>query len=502
MNPCGGHRRAADMAQSSAAEVCRLLVIGPTSRVDLSVPTHVPLTDLMPALLRSLGPDLADRGLEHSGWVVQRLGSPPLDEDLSVAEHELLDGDTVHVRPRSDQIPPLDFDDLIDGVSTGISARSGLWRPRTTHTVSALALVMWLLVALAVPVLAGPHVPTPAAGARGAHGAGGDVFGRPVTVGAVAMLLFVAMVVSGRGQRDRAVTALLGGAVVAFAVEAVVLQVADAHAGAGAGAGAHLPEMLLAGAGVAVLASLLVLVVASVRDTLLPVGLAVTAVALAAAVASELSSAAGLDWTQTAAVMSLLCVAARPAVPMASFKLAGLTLPPLPVEPEDLQDDIDPEPGAQLLARTARADRYMTALHAAGGVVSTAAVLRLALAPGWLPATVALLVGFAQVLAARPMTSTWHRLALGLPAGAGLAAAVLSLPVRSGVLGGGAALPMVLALLLAVIAAACTYTLPRRRLTPIWGRLGDVSHGVALAVSVPLVVGILGGVGFIRSAVG
>ncbi len=491
------------MAQSSAAEVCRLLVIGPTSRVDLSVPTHVPLTDLMPALLRSLGPDLADRGLEHSGWVVQRLGSPPLDEDLSVAEHELLDGDTVHVRPRSDQIPPLDFDDLIDGISTGISARSGLWRPRTTHAVSALALVVWLLVALAVPVLAGPHVPTPAAGARGAHGttdAGGDAFGRPVTVGVVAVLLFVAMVVSGRGQRDRAVTALLGGAVVAFAVEAVVLQVADADAGAGAGA--RLPEMLLAGAGVAVLASLLVLVVASGRDTLLPVGLAVAAMALAAAVAGELSSAAGLDWTQVAAVMALLCVAARPAVPMASFKLAGLTLPPLPVEPEDLQDDIDPEPGAELLARTARADRFMTALHAASGVVSTVAVLRLALAPGWLPAAVALLVGFAQVLAARPMTSTWHRLALGLPAGAGLVAVVLSLPGRSGGLGGGAALPMVLALLLATVAAACAYVLPRRRLTPIWGRLGDWGHATALAVSVPLVVGMLGGIGFIRSVVG
>jgi type VII secretion integral membrane protein EccD len=321
-----------------------------------------------------------------------------------------------------------------------------------------------------------------------------------VTVGVVALLLFVAMVVSGRGQRDRAVTALLGGAVVAFAVEAVVLQVADADAGAGAGA--RLPEMLLAGAGVAVLASLLVLVVASVRDTLLPVGLAVATIALAAAMAGELSSAVGLDWTQTAAVMALLCVASRPAVPMASSKLAGLTLPPLPVEPEDLQDDIDPEPGAELLARTARADRYMTALHAASGVVSTIAILRLALAPGWLPATVALLVGFSQVLSARPMTSTWQRLALGLPAGAGLAAVVLSLPTRSGPLGDGAALPTVLALLLAVVAAAGAYTLPRRRLTPIWGRLGDLGHVTALAISVPMVVGMLGGIEFIRSVVG
>ncbi|MGF7235067.1 MAG: type VII secretion integral membrane protein EccD, partial [Frankia sp.] len=167
------------------------------------MPTHVPLTDLMPAMLRSLGPDLADRGLEHSGWVAQRLGSAPLDEDLSVTEHGLLDGDTVHVRPRSDQIPPLDFDDLIDGVSIGISARSGLWRPRTTRTVSVLVLVAWLVVALLVPLFDGPPA------------AGGGTVSRATAVGAVAVLLFGAVWVASRSARDRVLAALAGVGVVA-----------------------------------------------------------------------------------------------------------------------------------------------------------------------------------------------------------------------------------------------------------------------------------------------
>ncbi|MCL9797361.1 type VII secretion integral membrane protein EccD, partial [Frankia sp. AgKG'84/4] len=141
------------MAGSNTAQVCRLLVVGPTSRVDLSVPTHVPLADLMPAMLRSLGPDLADRGLEHSGWVVQRLGEPPLDEDLCVADHDLLDGDAVHLRPRSDQIPPLDFDDLIDGVATGMRARSGRWRLRTNRAAAMVVLALLLLASLAMPLL-------------------------------------------------------------------------------------------------------------------------------------------------------------------------------------------------------------------------------------------------------------------------------------------------------------------------------------------------------------
>nr|MDT0667190.1 type VII secretion integral membrane protein EccD [Micromonospora sp. DSM 115978] len=136
------------MGQTSTTEVCRLLVVGPTSQVDLSVPTHVPVADLMPALLRGLGPDLADRGLEHSGWVLQRIGEAAFDEDATVADLGLLDGDLVCVRPRSEQFPPLDFDDLIDGVATGMRARSGLWRPRTTRLASLATLAALLATVL------------------------------------------------------------------------------------------------------------------------------------------------------------------------------------------------------------------------------------------------------------------------------------------------------------------------------------------------------------------
>jgi type VII secretion integral membrane protein EccD len=241
VNRLGPPDRADGVGQTSTAEVCRLLVIGPTSQVELSVPTHVPLSDLMPALLRNLGPDLADRGLEHGGWVVQPPGEAPLDEDLSVTDHGLLDGDTLHVRPRSDQIPPLDFDDLIDGVATGIRARSGLWRPRTTRTASALALVAWLVVALLVPLL--DVAPVPAAGtetarAAAAAGAGGGLSGRAVMAGAVALLLLALAAVAGRLARDRVVAALFGGGTVALAAEAAVLAVVDAGPAPGA-AGVH-----------------------------------------------------------------------------------------------------------------------------------------------------------------------------------------------------------------------------------------------------------------------
>jgi len=59
-------------------DLCRLNICGPARRVELAVPAHVPLIDLLPAMIGHLGQNLADAGLEHGGWVLQKLGEPPL----------------------------------------------------------------------------------------------------------------------------------------------------------------------------------------------------------------------------------------------------------------------------------------------------------------------------------------------------------------------------------------------------------------------------------------
>jgi hypothetical protein len=68
-----------------SGEMCRLTICGPSARIELAVPVHVPVADLLPTFLEHLGPELAAAGFEHDGWVLQRLGEPPLDEDLGTA---------------------------------------------------------------------------------------------------------------------------------------------------------------------------------------------------------------------------------------------------------------------------------------------------------------------------------------------------------------------------------------------------------------------------------
>ena len=408
MNSGPKRRRAGDMNQERG-EVCRLLLVGPTSQVDVGVPTHIPLADMMPALLSALGPDLADRGLEHSGWIAQRLGEPALDESRTIADLELLDGEVVHVRPRTDQIPPLAYDDLIDGVSAGIRKRSGLWRPQTTRLVAVLLFAAWLGADLAAMQMWPDHSQ------------------RAALLAVSAALCFVAGFAVTRKLADRVLAGILGAACVSgtvlAAVDAVVRRpsLVGVPAAAGTHLGPVLPGVIFAGASAGTVAALLVAAFVFPRTGWRQVIAGLLTLWLLVATAVALRLQGFLGWTGAAAVLVTLTTALRPVVPTVAFKLAGFALPDMPAEPADLQKNIEPRPSAEVLAGAAAADQFMTALYAALGLASGTAMVWLAAAPGWAAPLAAWLAGAAQILATRAMTSTWHRLALAGPALAAMA---------------------------------------------------------------------------------
>lgn len=465
-------------------ELCRLLVVGPTSQVDVSLPTHIPLADMMPALLSALGPDLADRGLEHSGWIVQRLGGPALDEASTVGDLDLLDGETVHLRPRTDQIPPLAYDDLIDGVSAGIRKRSGLWRPQTARVAALLLLAAWLATGLATARM------------------WPDAARRPVLLGAVAVLCFAGGFAVARRVADRAAAAILGaGSVVGAILAALCAVVPDSVAPHAPLSGdALLPRLILAGAGAGTVAGLLVAAFVYPRTGWRPVGVGVLAGLLLVAGAVALRTQGTLDWTGVAALTVTVTTALRPAVPSLAFKLAGFALPDMPADPADLQKNVEPEPAAEVLARAAAADQFMTALYAALGLVSGAAMVCLAAAPGWAPPLAAWLAAAAQILVTRAMTSTWHRLVLAGPALAAMATWCLTATTGRGPLAAQVALGCCAVL---VVVCGLAARIPAgRRFNPIWGRLGDWAHTATVAALLPAVVVITGVVDLIRARVG
>jgi type VII secretion integral membrane protein EccD len=444
-----------------SGDLCRLTICGPASSVELAVPVHVPLVDLLPALAGHLGGHLADAGLEHEGWVLQRLGDRPLREELSIAALGLHDGDTVHLRPRSAQLPPLDFDDLIDGVASGIAGRHDRWRPEMSrHLLACL---------LAVPLAAG-------AGLLAGHA------GRPAAaLGAgLALLLLACATAASRGLGNRGTARTLGMAAVAYAAIAgaqlPLLHDRMAILPGGSGPG----PVLLAGGAAATAAAVLATILIGGCD---PVLTGLTAFAAVATVAGALASFARIGGVAIAALMLVVVIPLGGAVPVMAFRLTGLRLDPLPTTPAELQENLDPVSGEHVLERTRWADRYMSALYSALGAMAAGCLAVLGLTAGWKAHLVSIDAIVLLMLHARLMVAAWHKLAAVVPAVAGAIILVTAAGLR--------ATPHTrLELLSGVMVAAgllwaAERTLPGRKLVPIWGRLGDLLESLTALALLP-----------------
>ncbi|MFY1616217.1 type VII secretion integral membrane protein EccD [Micromonospora sp. WMMD736] len=453
------------------------MVHGPQRRLEVAVPADVPVADLLPVLLTHLGDGLADAGLAHGGWVLQRLGEPPLAEEDSVASLGLHDGDHVHLRPRSDQIPPVHFDDLADGLATGVRDRSGLWRPEMIRWSALGVLVLVLLLGLVVVALPGPP-PT-----------------RAVAAGLMTLICLGGAFSATRAAGDRGfgLVAALGGIAFAFLAGLIAPDAAQDDAALGFGTANLFAGAVAAGA-VALLVGILI-------GWAGPLVVAVFSAALYATVGAGLAAFLDLPAASAPGVVVALATVLTVPVPLIAFRLARIRLAPLPTEPEHLQEEIDPEPSDVLLVQTARADRFMTGLYLGNGFATTIAMLLLVLADGWASWTLAGLVALVRLLALRPMTSAWHRLALAVPGVLGLALmALLTLadaaPLWRLALVAGA-LPMAGLGLFAIASK-----LPNRRIMPYWGRAGDITQLLSTVAMLPVLLAVLGVYGVARALAG
>ncbi|WP_411142072.1 type VII secretion integral membrane protein EccD [Streptomyces sp. x-80] len=454
------------MSNTITAELSRLVVKAPERTFEIAVPADVPLAELMPSLVHYAAPegaDLDESGLEHGGWVVQRLGADALDEDATPAELGLRDGETLYLRPRREQLPPVHFDDLVDGVAVGMRERADLWRPELTRRL--LLGVAGAVLAAGFAALASAHAPL----LQTAAAAG------------TAVLLLLGAAAASRAVGDSAAGTVLGVAVIPYLALAGWLLPTGPEGPELIGA--RLLAASAAAAGGAVLA------VATVAAAA-PLFCALLLVSLLGALTGVLGLTAGLTLAAAAGPVAVLAVLLGAFVPMLSFRLAGLRLPPLPTNAEQLQEGIEPLSSRDVLDRTAIADRYMTGLYAGTGAVCAASLTALSTGSGWPPFTLGGVLSLLLVLHGRAMNGAWQRLSAVLP---GVYGGVLLM--LAGIWEGGtAARCTVLAVSLVAGAAlvGAAWSIPGRRLIPYWGRAADLLHSLAAAALLPLVLVDLG----------
>ncbi|MFF7758958.1 type VII secretion integral membrane protein EccD [Streptomyces griseorubiginosus] len=468
------------MTDHQVAELCHLTVRGPARTIDLAVPADVPVADLLPTLLRYAGEgtEVEESGLDHGGWVLQRLGERPLDEEGTLKSLDLKDGEVLHLRPHDAALPEVRLDDLVDGIANVTRDRLHGWTPEAGRRL-LLALAVAAL-ALGLGVLAWP---------------GGSPAVRATAAGATGLLLLAGAASAARAVGDRAAGAALGFMAGPFLALAGFL-VPGGDLGGPQGQevfGSRLLAAGAAGAGGAVLA----LAVAAVAA---PLFLGTALVWVCGALAGAAIGVFGLSVDGTAAALAALVVLVGGFVPALAFRLAGMRMPALPGSAQQLQEGIEPYRGRDVATRTELASGWMTALYGATGAVCAGCLAALSLRPNLPEALTTGVLSLLLLLHGRGMVNVPQRMALVLPGALGAGLLVVT---AAGTVGADQR-PLLVAGLLALSAvlAIASWTVPGRRMLPYWGRAAELLHsGLAVAV-LPLTLWTLGVFGALRAISG
>ncbi|MEE1941771.1 type VII secretion integral membrane protein EccD [Streptomyces sp. TRM 70361] len=476
-------------APAAATGFCRVTIVAPDSRIDVALPEDVPVADLYPEILRLSGQTPAE-GAPVGYHLVRRDGGV-LDSARSFAAQRILDGEVLSLRPFAESLPPAVFDDVSDAVASAVSRDRRMWSDDLMRGAGLLGGVVLLVLMAFVLWFADPV----------RH----DMHGLPGVIAAVTGVLLIAFAaVRARVYDDRTCAVALGLAALPHVMiaGAGLLPLAE-------GSGIGRLQFLLGC--VAVLVASVALIAAA------PGGDAPFVAAAFAATVGTLATFTGIlaefSPVETAALCVPVAVGAVAFLPGLSARFArlpvGYTAPRTGALRYDEDPDAAPDTGgpvdADRIAAQARRG-HETLLGLVGGcavvVVAAAAVLGFS-DSGW-GLLLALAAGLGMLMRARLFPYTAQ---VACTLGAGLAAlALLALGLALNppaellqklLAGGGGALDLrTIWLSAALAAAAALFTaigliVPRRGVTPFWGRFLDIAEGFVLLSLVPLCLAVL-----------
>ncbi|MFD8500446.1 type VII secretion integral membrane protein EccD [Amycolatopsis sp. NPDC059657] len=431
--------------------------------VDVALPGDVQLVDLLPSVLSQFGAEWVEQSVDHEGWVAQRLGEPPMPEDKSFTELNLVDGETVYLLPRSAEMAALDYDDLVDGVAERVRADAGQWTPVRTRWMLRAATGVALFSGLGA-LLAGAGAPS--------------LWVLPVSL-AVVLLVCAAAV-------SRALGAVVDGTLLA--------GVGVIYAGTGGWLGAMAidppggPEVWSVLAGVAVVAAIVLSLVA-VADAAQIFGGALVFVILLL-IPGVIWAASSHSAAHAAAIGITVNLVLSLFVAGTAFRLGGLKLPMLPTDAAEVREDIDPVPHRVVIERSVVVFGYLKAMYVGYGLAQTVLLVTLVLPKGKWEMIMAAVVAALLLLRSRHLSGLLPRWSLLVPA----CAAVVAILLRQAI--GEPLLFRVLVVLVPLLVAGAGLAvlsryLPKARLRPYWGRAVDILEYLSAIAVIPLLLAVL-----------
>ncbi|MDX2393009.1 MULTISPECIES: type VII secretion integral membrane protein EccD [unclassified Streptomyces] len=488
------------MSTAGATGFRRVTVVAPDSRVDVALPEDVAVADVYPELLRLTRPP-QPVGAPTGFHLVRRSGAV-LDGARTLAAQHVLDGEVLGLRPFAESLPPAVFDDVCDAVASAVVRDRRRWDDDMLRG-AGLAGAALLLVLLALVL-------------RYADPVRHDVHGLPAVVaGSLGLVLTAAAGTRARVHRDRACAAALGLGALPLLMIAGAGLVAPAP-----GAGPGRLQFLL-GCVCVLVASAALVAVTPQGDAPFVAASFLAATGSLAAFATLTTGASATAGAAVCAPVAIGLVAFLPGLAARSARLPiGYEAPRSATEdtgyattPDGPDTDpygAGPAPAAPLdadliAARARRGHELLLGLlgGCAAVAVASAAVLGASADP-W-ARLLALATGLAMLLRARLFRHT-AQVVCALTAGiTAIGLLILALAVHApdvpfpepaGPHRDGGRDLRTLHLCAAVTAGAALLTgialvIPRKGLSPFWGRLLDLTEAAVLLSLVPLTLAVL-----------
>ncbi|MEU3188731.1 type VII secretion integral membrane protein EccD [Streptomyces sp. NPDC006923] len=482
------------MSTTAATGFCRVTVVAPDSRIDVALPEDIAVADVHPEILRLTG-QTQPAGAPTGYHLVRRDGTV-LDGSRTLAAQQVLDGEVLSLRPFAESLPPAVFDDVSDAVAAAVRRDRHLWSDDLLRGAGLVGGVMLLVLMGFVLWFADPV----------RH----DMHSLPgVIAGAAGLLLTAFAGVRARVYADRATAVALG-----LGALPLLLIGGSGIIGPDAGQGPGRLQFLLG--------CVTVLIASVALVALTPSGdapfVATTFLATVGTLATFVAILTEASATETAAVCAPVAIGIVAFLPGLSARFARLPIgyaAPRSAAGGGYGDDAFADPDATAEAEPVDAERiaaqarrgHEMLLGLVGGcsavVVGSAAVLGFSHTV-W-GQLLALAAGLAMLLRARLFRYT-SQVACALVAGiSAIALLILGLSlnppadlVRELLMYGdrGSLDIRTIWLTASVAAGAALITatgliVPRKGLSPFWGRLLDLAEGALLLSLVPLCLAVL-----------
>ncbi|MFF2928021.1 type VII secretion integral membrane protein EccD [Streptomyces celluloflavus] len=132
------------MSTSTGTGFCRVTVAAPDARIDVALPEDVALVDIYPEILRLSGQSQAEGA--PTGYHLVRRDGTVLDAGQSLAQQQILDGDLLLLKPFAESLPLPVFDDVSDAVASAVKRNRNRWSDDFMNFVGLTAGVLLLVM--------------------------------------------------------------------------------------------------------------------------------------------------------------------------------------------------------------------------------------------------------------------------------------------------------------------------------------------------------------------